>query len=38
MIELTTNTLAKNIYLTCHDTNGFFNDNYFTMIPKIPKN
>jgi beta-mannosidase len=36
-IELTTNTLAKNIYLTCSDSNGFFNDNYFDLIPGIPK-
>jgi beta-mannosidase len=36
-IELTTNTLAKNVYLTCSDANGFFNDNYFDMIPGIPK-
>ena len=36
-IELMTNTLAKNVYLTCSDTYGFFNDNYFDLIPGISK-
>ncbi len=36
-IELTANTLAKNVYLTCSDTNGFFDDNYFDLISGIPK-
>ena len=36
-IELTTNTLAKNVYLTCSDNNGFFDDNYFDLIPGIPR-
>jgi beta-mannosidase len=34
---LTTNTLAKNVYLTCSNANGFFSDNYFDLIPGIPK-
>jgi beta-mannosidase len=36
-IELTTNILAKNIYLTCNDDEGFFNDNYFDLIPGAQK-
>ena len=36
-IILTTNTLAKNVYLTCSNANGFFSDNYFDLIPGIPK-
>ncbi len=36
-IELTTNTLAKNVHLTCGDPDGFFSDNFFDMIPGIPK-
>ena len=36
-IELATNTLAKNVYLTCSDTNGFFQDNYFDILPGIPR-
>jgi beta-mannosidase len=37
IVELTTNTLAKNIHLTCSDPESFFNDNYFDLIPGIPK-
>ena len=37
LMELTTNTLAKNIYLTCSDSTGFFNDNFFDLIPGIPR-
>ena len=36
-IELITNTLAKNVYLTCSDKNGFFYDNYVDCIPGIPR-
>jgi Beta-galactosidase/beta-glucuronidase len=36
-IELTANTLTKNVYLTSSDTNGFYSDNYFDLIPRIPK-
>jgi hypothetical protein len=36
-MELTTNTLAKNIYLTCSDSTGFFNDNFFDLLPGIPR-
>jgi beta-mannosidase len=37
LLELTTNTLAKNVYLTCSDSTGFFNDNFFDLIPGIPR-
>ena len=36
-IELTANTLAKSVYLTCSDKKGFFNDNYFDLLPGIPR-
>ena len=36
-IELTANTLVKNVYLTCDDNKGFFQDNYFDLIPGIPR-
>jgi beta-mannosidase len=36
-IELSANTLAKNAYLICSDKNGFFDNNYFDLIPGIPK-
>ena len=35
LIELKTNTLAKNVYLKAKDT--FFEENYFDLIPGIPK-
>jgi beta-mannosidase len=35
LIEVTTNTLAKNVYL--HSDGGFFNTNYFDLIPGFPK-
>ncbi|WP_396208980.1 glycosyl hydrolase 2 galactose-binding domain-containing protein [Flavobacterium sp.] len=35
LIEVTTNTLAKNVYL--HSKDGFFNTNYFDLIPGFPK-
>lgn len=35
LIEVTTNTLAKNVYL--HSDGGFFNTNYFDLIPGVPK-
>ena len=35
LIEVTTNTLAKNVYL--HSKDGFFNTNYFDLIPGVPK-
>jgi beta-mannosidase len=35
LIELKTNTLAKNVYLQAKDT--FFEENYFDLIPGIPK-
>lgn len=35
LIELKTNTLAKNVYLEAKDT--FFEENYFDLIPGIPK-
>ncbi|MCX6121142.1 MAG: hypothetical protein NTX44_05945 [Ignavibacteriales bacterium] len=37
LIELTTKTLAKNVYLSCSDSNGFFSDNYFDLIPAVPR-
>jgi len=36
-MELTTNTLAKNVYITCSDSIGFFGDNYFDLLPGIPR-
>jgi beta-mannosidase len=35
LIELKTNTLAKNVYLQAKNT--FFEENYFDLIPGIPK-
>lgn len=35
LVELKTNTLAKNVYLEVKDT--FFEENYFDLIPGIPK-
>jgi beta-mannosidase len=35
LIELKTNTLAKNVYLQAKDA--FFEENYFDLIPGIPK-
>jgi beta-mannosidase len=35
LIELKTNTLAKNVYLQAKDT--FFEENYFDLLPEIPK-
>jgi len=32
-ISLTTNKLAKNLYMTIGDENGFFSDNYFDLMP-----
>lgn len=32
-ITLTTNKLAKNLYMTIGDEEGFFSDNYFDLIP-----
>lgn len=32
-IELTTNKLAKNVYLRLDETEGFFSDNFFDLIP-----
>ncbi len=32
-IELTTNKLAKNVYLWMDHSDGFFNDNYFDLLP-----
>jgi beta-mannosidase len=36
-IALSTNTLAKNVYLTCGDSKGFFEENFFDLIPGIPR-
>jgi beta-mannosidase len=36
-LELTTNSLAKSVYLTCSDKKGFFQENYFDLIPGIPR-
>jgi beta-mannosidase len=35
LIELKTNTLAKNVYLQANDA--FFEENYFDLVPGIPK-
>ena len=35
-IELTTDKLAKNIYLSIDDDDGFFSDNFFDLIPGRP--
>jgi len=35
IIELKTNTLAKNVFLQANDT--FFEENYFDLLPGIPK-
>jgi len=35
-IALSTNKLAKNVYLTIGDEPGFFSDNYFDLIPGQP--
>jgi beta-mannosidase len=35
-IALSTNKLAKNVYLTIGDETGFFSDNYFDLIPGQP--
>jgi len=32
-VTLTTNKLAKNVFLNIDDTDGFFSDNYFDMLP-----
>ena len=33
VIELSTDVLAKNVYLSSQDSEGFFSDNYFDMLP-----
>jgi len=35
-ISLNTNKLAKNLYMTIGDEEGFFSDNYFDLIPGQP--
>jgi beta-mannosidase len=35
-ISLTTDKLAKNLYMTIGDEEGFFSDNYFDLIPGQP--
>lgn len=35
-INLNTNKLAKNLYMTIGDEEGFFSDNYFDLIPGQP--
>jgi beta-mannosidase len=35
-ITLTSNALAKNVYLTCDAIDGFFTDNYFDLLPGRP--
>jgi beta-mannosidase len=35
LIEIKTNTLAKNVYLQANDA--FFEENYFDLVPGIPK-
>ena len=37
IIKLKSNTLAKNIYLSSNDINGFFSDNFFDLQPNIEK-
>jgi beta-mannosidase len=32
--ELTSGTLAKNIFLSCCDDKTFFSNNYFDLLPK----
>jgi beta-mannosidase len=36
-VELTANTLAKNVYLTCGDVKEFVSDNYFDLLPDMKK-
>jgi beta-mannosidase len=36
-VELTTNTLAKNVYLTCSDQEAGYTDNFFDLIPGYTK-
>ena len=36
-IELIANTLAKNVCLACSDNKGFFDENYFDLLPEIPR-
>ncbi len=33
VIEVTTDVLAKNIFLSCEGSDGFFSDNYFDLLP-----
>lgn len=35
-IELSTDKLAKNVYLTADEEDGFFSDNYFDLLPGRP--
>ena len=37
VIKLKSNTLAKNIYLSSNDINGFFSDNFFDLQPNTEK-
>ena len=34
LCEVTSNTLAKNIFLSCSDDNAFYSNNYFDLLPK----
>jgi beta-mannosidase len=36
-ILLVSNTLAKNVVLSCEGCRGFFSDNYFDLLPNEPK-
>jgi len=36
-VELKSNTLAKSVYLLCSDERGSFSDNFFDLLPNIPK-
>jgi beta-mannosidase len=36
-VELQSNTLAKNVLLSCGDDKGFFADNYFDLLPGVKK-
>lgn len=36
-LTLQSKTLAKNVYLSLDDVDGFFSDNYFDLLPNLPK-
>lgn len=36
-VTLTSNVLAKDVFVNCEKCNSNFSDNYFTLLPQVPK-